>query len=99
VKKISWYSKPFFCFLQWKERQASILTSIKKSSLLVTLVPVAGFSETEPVLLNVYGASELIPRNEFRQTMYSILAGRYENPIPPRCLATIDFLKIQAQEN
>jgi hypothetical protein len=24
---------------------------------------------TEPVLLNVYGASELIPRNEFRQPM------------------------------
>jgi len=23
----------------------------------------------EPVLLNVYGAPELIPRNEFRQTM------------------------------
>jgi hypothetical protein len=22
------------------------------------------------------------------------LAGRYENPIPPRCLAPIDFLKI-----
>jgi hypothetical protein len=29
------------------------------------------FSElnTEPVLLNVYGAPELIPRNEFRQPM------------------------------
>jgi hypothetical protein len=25
------------------------------------------------------------------------LAGRYENPIPPRCLAPIDFLKILAQ--
>jgi hypothetical protein len=25
------------------------------------------------------------------------LAGRYENPIPPRCLAPIDFLKIPAQ--
>jgi hypothetical protein len=24
-------------------------------------------------------------------------AGRYENPIPPRCLAPIDFLKIPAQ--
>ncbi len=42
----------------------------------------------EPVLLNVYGALELMPRNEFR---------RYENPIPPRCLAPIDFLKIPAQ--
>jgi hypothetical protein len=26
------------------------------------------------------------------------LAGRYDNPIPPRCLAPIDFLKIPAQE-
>jgi hypothetical protein len=25
------------------------------------------------------------------------LAGRYENPIPPQCLAPIDFLKIPAQ--
>jgi hypothetical protein len=25
--------------------------------------------ETEPVLLNVYGAPELMPRNEFRQPM------------------------------
>jgi hypothetical protein len=24
------------------------------------------------------------------------LAGRYENPIPPQCLAPIDFLKIPA---
>jgi hypothetical protein len=28
-----------------------------------------GFLEAEPVLLNVYGAPELIPRNEFRQPM------------------------------
>ncbi len=27
------------------------------------------------------------------------LAGRYENPIPPRCLAPIDFLKIPARMN
>ncbi len=32
---------------------------------------------TEPVFLNVYGAQESIPRNEFRR-----LAGRYDNPIP-----------------
>ncbi len=50
---------------------------------------------TEPVLLNVYGAPELIPRNEFRQPICS-LADRYENPIPPWCLAPIDFLKIPA---
>ncbi len=39
------------------------------------------------------------PRNWF-QGMNSAslcsLAGRYENPIPPRCLAPIDFLKIPA---
>jgi hypothetical protein len=28
-----------------------------------------GGNTTEPVLLNVYGAPELIPRNEFRQPM------------------------------
>ena len=27
------------------------------------------------------------------------LAGRYENPVPPRCLAPIDFLKIPAQSS
>ncbi len=27
------------------------------------------------------------------------MAGRYENPIPPRCLAPIDFLKIPAQND
>jgi hypothetical protein len=27
------------------------------------------FQTSEPVLLNVYGAPELIPRNEFRQPM------------------------------
>jgi hypothetical protein len=40
------------------------------------------------------------PRNWF-QGMNSAslcsLAGRYENPIPPRCLAPKDFLKIPAQ--
>ncbi len=48
----------------------------------------------EPVLLNVYGS-----RNWF-QGMNSgslcSLAGRYDNPIPPRFLAPIDFLKIPA---
>ncbi len=28
-----------------------------------------GWKQPEPVLLNVYGAPELIPRNEFRQPM------------------------------
>jgi hypothetical protein len=40
------------------------------------------------------------PRNRFQRmnsaSLYS-LAGRYENPIPPRCLAPIDFLKIPAR--
>ncbi len=51
--------------------------------------------DPEPVLLNVYGASELIPG--MNSVSLSSLAGRYENPIPPRCLAPIDFLKIPAQ--
>jgi hypothetical protein len=41
------------------------------------------------------------PRNRF-QGMNSArlcsLAGRYNNPIPTRCLAPIDFLKIPAQD-
>ncbi len=53
--------------------------------------------ETEPVFLNVYRAQELIPRNEFRQPCR--LAGRYDNPIPPRFLAHIDSLKIPAQRS
>jgi hypothetical protein len=40
----------------------------------------------EPVFLNVYGAHESIPRNE----CLCSLAGRYDNPIPARCLAPID---------
>jgi hypothetical protein len=53
------------------------------------------FGTAEPVFLNVLG-----PRNWF-QGMNSAslcsLAGRYDNPIPPRFLAPIDFLKIPAQ--
>ncbi len=49
---------------------------------------------SEPVFLNVYGAQESIPRNEFRQLCS--LAGRYDNPIPTRFLAPIDSLKIPA---
>jgi hypothetical protein len=54
-----------------------------------------GEMEPEAVFLNVYGAPELIPRNEFRHLCS--LAGRYDKPIPPRFLAPIDFLKIPAQ--
>ncbi len=53
-----------------------------------------GRMSPEPVLLNCYGAPELIPRNEFRQPCS--LAGRYDNPIPLRFLAPIDCLKIPA---
>ncbi len=40
------------------------------------------------------------PRNWFQgmdSASLCSLAGRYENPIPPLCLAPIDFLKIPAQ--
>ncbi len=36
--------------------------------LYLTLCP--GFFDPEHVFLNVYGAQESIPRNEFRQPMY-----------------------------
>jgi hypothetical protein len=39
---------------------------------------------SEPVFLNVYGAEESIPRNEFRQPCSQ--AERYDNPIPTRFL-------------
>jgi hypothetical protein len=45
-------------------------------------------------IINVYGAQESIPRNEFRQHS---LAGRYDNPIPTRFLALKECLKIPAQ--
>jgi hypothetical protein len=53
--------------------------------------------ETELVFFNVYGAQESISRHQYRQPICS-LAGRYDNPIPIRCLAPIGFLKIPAQE-
>ncbi len=40
------------------------------------------------------------PRNQcqgINSASLCILAGRYDNPIPTRCLAPIDFLKIPAQ--
>jgi hypothetical protein len=40
------------------------------------------------------------PRNRFQginSTSLCSLAGRYDNPIPTRCLTPIDFLKIPAQ--
>ncbi len=64
-------------------------------SNMFRLFRAASCSSSEPVFLNVYGAQESVPRHLFRQPMYS-LAGRYDNPIPARCLAPIDFLKIPA---
>ncbi len=53
---------------------------------------------TEPVFLNAYGARESIPRDEFRQPMQP--GGPiYDNPIPTRCLAPKDCLKIPAQSS
>ncbi len=40
----------------------------KRNQCIFSVVQVYGY-ETEPVLLNVYGAPELIPRNEFRHPM------------------------------
>ncbi len=42
-------------------------------------------------ILNFYGAQEPIPRDS---ASLCSLAGRYDNPIPTRCLAPIDCLKI-----
>jgi hypothetical protein len=50
---------------------------------------------SEPVFLNVYGAPELIPRNN--SASLCSLAGRYDDPIPPQFTAPIDFLKFPAQ--
>jgi hypothetical protein len=47
-----------------------------------------GFERAEPVFLNDNGAQESIPRHQFRLCS---LAGRYDNPIPTRCLAPVDF--------
>jgi hypothetical protein len=47
---------------------------------------------SDTVFLNVFGAQESSPRNQFRQPMYS-LAGRNENPIATQFLAHV--LKFQ----
>ncbi len=48
----------------------------------------------EPVFLNVYGAQESIPG--MNSASLCGLAGQYDNPIPTRFLAPIDYLKIPA---
>jgi hypothetical protein len=49
----------------------------------------------EPVFLNVYGAPESI-QGMNSASLFS-LAGRYDNPLPPRFLAPIASLKIPAR--
>ncbi len=49
----------------------------------------------EPEFLNVYGAQELISRNQFCSLCSP--AGQYDNPFPTRFLASIECLKIPAQ--
>jgi hypothetical protein len=49
----------------------------------------------EPEFLNVYGAQELISRNQFCSLRST--AGQYDNPIPTRFLDPIEYLKIPAQ--
>ncbi len=50
--------------------------------------------DTEPVFFNVYGACG--PSIDSKE--WILLAGRYDNPVPPRFLAPIDFLIIPALE-
>ncbi len=50
-------------------------------------------SENFFLAIRPYGRT-LIPRNEFNSASLCNLAGRYDNPIPPRFLAPIDSLKI-----
>jgi hypothetical protein len=51
-----------------------------------------GIGTPELEFLNIFGAQESIPRNQFRQPCS--LAGLYNNPIPTRFLAPKDCLKI-----
>ncbi len=45
------------------------MQNVEKLKTEVILKKVEGNKESEPVFLNVYGAPESIPRNEFRQPM------------------------------
>ncbi len=49
---------------------------------------------SELVFLNLYGAQDRC--QGINSASLCSLAGRYDNPIPTRCLAPIDFLKIPA---
>ncbi len=61
--------------------------------ILLILKVEAKANFTEPVFLNVYGAPESF--QGMNSASLSSLAGRYDNPLPPRFLAPIDSLKFQ----
>ncbi len=63
--------------------------------LIDTGAPCSFFLEMARTFKCLWGPE--IDSKEWIPPAYSSLAGRYENPIPPRCLAPIDFLKIPAQ--
>jgi hypothetical protein len=69
------------------DRATVLLVDVKEQ---VHYMASSSHIRAESVFLNVYGAPELIPRNKFRHPICS-LAGRYDNPVPPRFLALIDF--------
>jgi hypothetical protein len=52
--------------------------------------PTSKSKAPEPVFLNVYGAEELLQGTN--SASLCSLADRYDNPIPARFLAPIDFL-------
>ncbi len=62
-------------FIDWGPLAEDSATKLKRSQLNVCTVygvlfyPLWLNFEPEPVLLKVYGAPELMPRNEFRQPM------------------------------
>ncbi len=80
---------------QFRISTCTVFISESVVSPLLTPFPGARRRQQSPYFYIVFG-----PRNWF-QGMNSAslcsLAGRYKNPIPPQCLAPIDFLKIPAQ--
>jgi hypothetical protein len=82
-------AKSYDCEKAWSSIHHSILVE-RNVAFLTKFVLERSLS----VLLNVYGAPELIPRKN--SASLCSLAGRYDNPIPTRCLAPINLLKIPA---
>ncbi len=67
VERLDWccYLKKFV----WKGTLRQVFYLSKAHSPPMTPYPPPLHTVSEPVFLNVYGAPELIPRNEFRQPM------------------------------